>query len=70
MNDMEDYKVSLKAARVNSGMKQSDVAQALKISTKTLCNWESERTYPTLDMLVRICALYKIPLGKIILPKT
>jgi DNA-binding XRE family transcriptional regulator len=67
---MEDYKVSLKAARVNSGMKQSDVAQALKISTKTLCNWESERTYPTLDMLVRLCALYKIPLGKIILPKT
>ena len=70
MNDREDYKVSLKAARVNSGMKQSDVAQALKISTKTLCNWESERTYPTLDMLVRLCALYKIPLGKIILPKT
>lgn len=67
---MEDYKVSLKAARVNSGMKQADVAETLKISTKTLCNWESERTYPTLDMLVRLCSLYKIPLSQIILPKT
>lgn len=67
---MEEYKVSLKAARVNSGMKQADVAEALKISTKTLCNWESERTYPTLDMLVRLCSLYKIPLDKIILPKS
>lgn len=66
---MEDYKVSLKAARVNSGMKQADVAEMLKISTKTLCNWESERTYPTLDMLVRLCSLYKIPLSQIILPK-
>ena len=67
---MEEYKVSLKAARVNSGMKQAYVAEALKISTKTLCNWESERTYPTLDMLVRLCSLYKIPLDKIILPKS
>ena len=66
---MADYKVSLRAARVNSGMKQKQVAEALKISTKTLCNWESERTYPTLDMLMRLCSLYKVPLNSIILPK-
>lgn len=66
---MDNYKVSLRAARINSGMKQKQVAEALQISTKTLCNWELERTYPTLDMLMRLCTLYKTPINRIILPK-
>lgn len=63
-----DYKVTIKAARINANMLQSEVAKKMNISQKTLVNWESGKTHPTSTALVKLCDLYKVPLSLIIFP--
>ena len=62
------YKISLKAARINAGMRQSDVARALNVSTESIANWERGKRSPKTTTLVRLCQLYKIPMDHIFLP--
>lgn len=50
-------RLSLKVARVAAGLKQTDVAAALKVSRKTVAAWESGRSMPTVDKVEAICAL-------------
>ena len=64
-----DYKVSLKAARINAGMRQVDAAKALKITTETLANWENGKTAPRITVLPQISDIYKIPIDYIFLPQ-
>lgn len=63
------YTVSLRAARVNSGLRQSDSAAYVGVSTKTICNWESGRSFPPADALINLCELYKVPIDLIFLPR-
>lgn len=53
-------KISLKAARVNAGLSQKEAAQALDVSNKTLCAWESGKRFPAADKIDAICNLYGI----------
>ena len=53
-------KISLRAARVNAGFSQSEVANSLKISTKTLSNWENGDTFPSAKKIESLCKLYNI----------
>lgn len=53
-------KMSLKAARVNSGLTQKKASQTLKISNKTLCSWENGKTFPDQPMIEKLCALYGV----------
>lgn len=62
------YKVSLKAARVNANMLQSDVAEKLGVSKESVANWENGKTAPRSTTLVRLCNLYEIPIDAIFLP--
>ena len=64
-----DFKISLCAARVNANMKQSDVAKAIGVSARSVCNWENGKTYPSGAVLIQLCNLYGIPLDNIILPR-
>lgn len=59
-------KLTLKAARVNAGMKQKQAAKALNVSNKTLCNWENGKSIPKADKVHMICNLYKIDYNDII----
>ena len=59
-------KVSLRAARVNAGFKQKEAAEALKISNKTLCNWERAVSYPDARQIAAICKLYGVSYNDII----
>ena len=61
-------KLTLRAARINSGMGQEEVAKALEVSTRTISNWEHERTYPTIYQLVRLCKLYGVDVEDLFLP--
>lgn len=61
-------KITLKALRVNKEMSQEEAAMALKISKKTLQNWESYTTFPTAVQLLDICSTYDCELGDIFLP--
>lgn len=56
-----DYKISLKAARVNANMTQAEAARRLKISDSTIRSWECGDTSPRAGMISMICEVYGIP---------
>jgi transcriptional regulator with XRE-family HTH domain len=58
-------KITLAAARVNAGYTQKEAAKELRVSNKTVQNWESGTSYPNADKIPEICALYEIPYDNI-----
>jgi DNA-binding XRE family transcriptional regulator len=58
--------ITLKAARVNAGMSQTEAANRLGISKNTLCNYEKYRTIPDIEMSKKIAALYDWSVNDII----
>lgn len=65
---MERLQISLAAARVNAGLTQQDVANALKISKQTICNWEKGKAEPSITQARDLSELYNISLDYIFLP--
>lgn len=64
----QPIKISLKAARVNAGYTQLDVAQKLKVSNKTVMKWETGEAEPSFATLQVLSNLYQLPMDYIILP--
>ena len=63
---MQAYpKISLKAARINAELSQSDAARLLNISRSTLMNYESGKTVPDWDIVQRIGEVYHFPVDHI-----
>lgn len=58
--------ITLKAARVNAGFTQKEVANHLKISKGTLASYEMYRTVPSVDLAQKIANLYGLDVDKII----
>ena len=52
-------KVTIKAARVNAGLKQTEAAEQIGVNPVTLASWEAERTFPRTPQLLKICDVYK-----------
>ena len=48
----------LKQARIDRGLKQSDVAAQLDCSSTSLTHWESGKVNPPLKQLEKICEIY------------
>lgn len=65
---MKQFKITLKAARVNAGFTQKKAAELLNIDRNTLRNWEKGITSPTWKNLNEIEELYKINKDYIFLP--
>ena len=63
-------KVSLKAARVNAELKQSDVAAALSVPVDRIKYLESKEgsSRITYETLLALCSLYKCTPDDILLP--
>jgi len=62
--------VTLKVARIIKGYTQTEAANLLSISPKTLLNYEKGKTFPPQPIIVRIENLYGISYDNIIfLPK-
>ena len=53
-------KISLKAARVNAKMRQTDVAVKLDVAVSTVRNWESGKTFPKQPVIEKLCELYGV----------
>lgn len=62
---MSEYKISLKAARVNANLTQEEVCNELGISKQTLINYETGRTSPPFDLVLKLCRLYKADVNAI-----
>lgn len=64
-----EYKLSLKAARVNANLQQKDVAKALGVSNKTISAWENGETAPRIDQFNALCAMYCVPVDAVFFSK-
>ena len=49
--------ISLKAARIDAGLKQTDMAIKLDVNRKTISSWESGQSMPTADKIDAIGAV-------------
>lgn len=58
--------ITLKAARVNAGLSQTEAANRLGISRNTLLNYEKYKTIPDIEMSKKIAALYNWSVNDII----
>lgn len=65
---MDKLQISLAAARVNAGLTQDDVAKHMKVSKKTIVNWEKGKVKPSLATIKMLSLLYHIPIDNIFLP--
>lgn len=60
--------ITLKAARVNAGYTQGEIAERMGVSNVTISNWEKGKKYPTLIQADALVRLYGITLNDIIIP--
>ena len=59
-------KMTLRAARVNAGLKQKEAATLLGVSNKTLSNWENGVSVPGADKIDPICMIYGVSYDNLI----
>lgn len=59
--------ITIKAARVNAGLKQSEAAAKIGVNTATIINWEKGKTSPTSVQLQRLLDVYGISVDSIFL---
>lgn len=57
-----DLNERLKKKREERNYTQKELAELLNVSRQTISSWEVGRTYPDLDIIVKLSDLYKIPL--------
>lgn len=62
-------KIKLKAARVNAGMTQEDVAKALNRNKQTIVNWENGVTEIKVNDFKLLSELYDIPIDFLAVPE-
>lgn len=52
---MDEMRLSIKALRVDKGLRQTDMAAALGVSRKAVAAWESGKSVPRADKIDGIC---------------
>ena len=61
------FQITLKAARVNAGLTQTEVAKAIGKAPGTLCAWERGKGIIDVNSFYRMCGLYKVAPERILL---
>ena len=52
---MDEFKISMAAARVNARKTQAEVAEALHVGKATVISWENGKTSPTMEKAQEFC---------------
>lgn len=65
---MENIRISIAAARVNSGLNQRQFANEIGVSLATITNWEKGKTEPDSSQLRKISQISGIPMDYIFVP--
>lgn len=69
MNEaINNFQISLAAARVNANMTQQEVADKVHKSKNTIVNWEKGKTKPDFSALTMLSVLYNVPIDYISVP--
>lgn len=58
--------ITLKAARVNAGLNQTQAAKVIGVTKDILSNWERGKSYPSVKYLPMIEAAYGLKYDQII----
>ena len=66
---MRGPKIKLKAARVNAGLTQTEVAHKLNRNKQTIVNWEKGSTEIKVNDLLALSELYGMPIEYLDVPK-
>lgn len=66
---MNDFKITLAAARVNAGMTQEEVAKEMHVSKNTIVNWENGKVEMKPAQFKMFCFVVKAPENCIVSPK-
>jgi DNA-binding XRE family transcriptional regulator len=61
--------ISIKAARVNAGLTQEEVAKALNKSKNTIVSYEAYTSSPDITLAIAMAKLFDMDLGDIIWDK-
>ena len=57
----------LQTKRKSMGLTQEDLADKLFVSSETISNWETNKTTPDIDNVIRISQLFDISLNNLLL---
>ena len=52
----------IKKLRISNNMSQYDLGNKLFVSDKTISSWETNRTLPTINLIVKICDIFNVSL--------
>jgi transcriptional regulator with XRE-family HTH domain len=63
---MEFHEI-LKKKRKELSMTQEQVAEQIFVSQKSVSNWETQKTYPDIESLIRLARLYDLSLDHLLL---
>lgn len=66
---MEDFKITLAAARTNAGLSQQDMANEMHVSRATIINWEKGKVVLKPAEFRMFCEICRAPVDCIILPR-
>ncbi|HQE69876.1 MAG TPA: helix-turn-helix transcriptional regulator [Atopobiaceae bacterium] len=61
------FRENLQHLRTTRNMTQEQLAMLLGVSRQAVSKWESERTYPEMDKLLRICSLFECKLDDLVM---
>lgn len=61
----EEFKISLKATRINARLNLTEMSKKLGINKTTLISWEKGRTIPPYDKVRQICEITNTPIEMI-----
>lgn len=62
--------ISLKAARVNAGYTQEQLAEKLGVSPVTIWKWENGQSEPRFSQFKKLCEAVDIDMADIFIPTT
>lgn len=62
---MDDFKISIAAARVNAKKTQEELAKALHVSKQTIGAWENGKTSPTVEKAIEFCKFCNVPYDRV-----
>ncbi len=57
---MQYFGIKLKNLRENHKMTQSELAEYLGVVTGTVSAYEQNRTYPSIEILIKICTFFNV----------
>lgn len=61
-----NFSEKIKTQRKKLGLTQSDIAKKLFVTRQTVSSWENGKSYPDLNMLVKISDVYEVPVDALL----